>query len=59
MKSWVKTGLFWGTAMFIVMAFIIPTYEDQEITIKRTLISLVFWSLGGLLFGYSIKRKME
>jgi len=55
-KKIIKTGLPWGIGMFIIMTFILPYFNDEIITLKKTLIAFPFWILGGLLFGYSMNR---
>ena len=55
-KEIIKTGLPWGIGMFIIMTFILPYFNDEIITLKKTLIAFPFWILGGLLFGYSMNR---
>jgi len=58
MKDWAKTGLSWGLAMFIIMVFVFPYFEDGEITTKRILLGAVLWTVLGLLFGYSLRKRM-
>ena len=55
-KEIIKTGLPWGIGTFIIMTFILPYFNDEIITLKKTLIAFPFWILGGLLFGYSMNR---
>lgn len=54
-KSWLKTGLIWGAFMFLLMTFVFPFFDGQEITLKTILVGLVLWTLGGLGFGYFMK----
>jgi len=58
MKDWAKTGLSWGLAMFIIMVFVFPYFEGGEITTKRILLGAVLWTVLGLLFGYSLRKRM-
>ncbi|NQX99788.1 MAG: hypothetical protein HRT70_01400 [Flavobacteriaceae bacterium] len=46
----------WGVGMFIIMTIIFPLMNEQPITIKKVLISLPLWMLGGWLFGYAMNR---
>lgn len=57
MKDWVKTGLGWAIWMFIMMTFIWPAIDGKEITLKSVIIGLVVWTLGGLVFGYAMRKK--
>jgi|TARA_B110000908_G_scaffold80854_1_gene96841 hypothetical protein len=53
-----KTGLPWGLGMFIIMTFVFPYLNREVITLKKILIAFPFWMLGGLLFGYSMNRRL-
>lgn len=53
--GWVKQGLSWGLVMFVFMTLWIPLIDGDSITLKIVLINLVAWTIGGLLFGYSMK----
>jgi len=55
-KTWVATGLTWGVLMFLMMSIVFPYFKDQEITLQSVLIGVVIWSIGGLGFGYTMKR---
>lgn len=59
MKKWVKTGLGWGFTMFLVMVIFFPWYDREEITLKRILVGIFIWGIGGLLFGLSMKSRLE
>ena len=58
-KSWIKTGLTWGTFMFLIMTFGFPYFDGQEITLKSILIGLIIWTVAGLAFGYTMKIFMN
>ncbi|WP_159800295.1 hypothetical protein [Flavobacterium sp. MK4S-17] len=55
-KGWIKEGLTWGTIMFILMEILLPAIEDEEIGWRNFAVGIPIWLLGGLLFGYSMKR---
>jgi uncharacterized BrkB/YihY/UPF0761 family membrane protein len=59
MKKWIKSGLIWGMLMFIIMTFIYPYFNDEEITTKKVLIGFVLWTIGGILFGFTLKRNYK
>jgi hypothetical protein len=59
MKKWVKVGLIWGLIMFIIMVFIFPYFGNDKITIKSILLGSVIWSLGGLVFGYFMRKNFK
>ncbi|MFA8433392.1 MAG: hypothetical protein ACEPOZ_02645 [Marinifilaceae bacterium] len=54
-KSWKATGLTWGVFMFLVMTFIFPFFEGEEITLDSVLIAIPFWTIAGFGFGYAMK----
>ncbi|MGM0634832.1 MAG: hypothetical protein ACQESK_02110 [Bacteroidota bacterium] len=58
-KHWIKSGLNWGAFMFLFMSIGFPYFNDQEITWKTLLLGAVFWTIGGLGFGYSMKLFMN
>ena len=58
-KAWIKTGLGWGAVMFVVMTFVFPYFDGQEITRSGIVIGLIFWTIGGLMFGYTMKLIMN
>lgn len=53
---WIKTGLAWGAMMFVIMQLVFPLLNSDEITLKTILIGLAVWTLGGLSFGYTMKK---
>jgi hypothetical protein len=57
-KQILKIGLPWGFGMFILLTFIFPYFNDEDITLKKIGIAFPLWMLGGLLFGYSMNRWM-
>jgi hypothetical protein len=52
----IKIGLPWGVGMFILLALIIPYFNDEKITLKKIVIAFPLWLLGGFVFGYSMNR---
>lgn len=52
MKTWIKEGLGWGIWMFLIIAFVWPFIDGEEITLKIVSIKFIFWILAGLIFGY-------
>ncbi|MGJ8759638.1 hypothetical protein [Polaribacter sp. AHE13PA] len=59
MKNWVKTGLIWGFVMFILLTFVSPYLFNKEITLNRIIINIFLWLILGLLFGYSVRKKLQ
>lgn len=55
-KGWIKVGLSWGLFMFVLMTFFFPLIDSDPITAKKILISIPVWTLGGLSFGYAMKK---
>ena len=48
-----KTGLGWGITMFIIMVFVWPMIDHEEITPKSISIGILAWIIiGSFLFGY-------
>lgn len=58
MKTWIKFGLFWGLFMAIVINVLFPLFDGTEIVPLKVLVSIPFWLIGGLIFGY-VSRKKE
>lgn len=58
-KNWIKSGLIWGAFMFILMVFVFPYFEAEEISLKRVLSAFVIWTIAGLGFGYTMKLFMN
>ncbi len=58
-KGWIRMGLSWGAFMFLTMSVGFPYFKGQEITLKTLLLGLVIWTIGGLVFGYSMKIFMN
>jgi hypothetical protein len=57
-NNWIKTGLSWGAFMFVIMSVLFPYFGNHEITLLSIVLGLVVWTLGGLLFGYTMKKFM-
>lgn len=57
MKSWVKFGLLWGVFMFLILNIAFPLWDNQPMDYQAMLISLPFWIIGGLIFGYVSRKK--
>ncbi len=58
-SNWIKTGLTWGVLMFLIMSIIYPYVTGQGITWKTIVLGIVIWTIGGLVFGYSMKLFMN
>lgn len=58
-KGWIKLGLIWGAFMFVIMTFVFPFMSNETITPKRSLVGLILWTIGGLIFGYTMKLMMN
>ena len=57
LKKWHKAGLSWGLWMFVIMTFVWPYFDEDEITLKGTLISFVVWVLfGSFAFGWTMRH---
>lgn len=56
LKKWHKAGLGWGLWMFVIMTFVWPYFDGDEITLKRTLISFVIWTIAGFAFGWTMRH---
>ena len=57
-NGWIKQGLIWGGMMFLIMTLGFPLFSGEEITLKNVILGIIIWTLGGLGFGYSMKRYM-
>lgn len=59
MKKWVKVGFSWGVSMFVIMTFIWPLIDGEEITLKRVLIAIPIWTIAGFAFGFTLKKNYK
>ena len=55
-KKWVKEGLSWGFIMFLVMVIFFPLYDGEGITLKRVLVGVLIWGIGGLFYGFLMSK---
>ena len=55
-KTWIIYGLSWGAFMFVIMTIGFPYFEGETITLKSLLIGIVVWTIGGLAFGFIMKK---
>jgi len=56
--TWIKTGLSWGFFMFITMSILFPKVMGQPINFMTIMSGLIIWTIGGLAFGYVMKKWM-
>lgn len=62
MKSWVRFGLIWGVAMFIILNIIFPLVDGDELIFNKLLVFFPVWLIFGVIFGYisqSRKKKID
>lgn len=59
MKKWQKLGLTWAMWMFVTMTFIWPLINGEEITVKSVIIGIPIWLIGGLFFGYFMRKRIK
>lgn len=57
--NWVNEGLWFGSFMFVFMELIFPLVQREGLILSKILIGIVVWTLGGLLFGYTMKKLMK
>ena len=57
LKKWQKVGLIWALWMFAFMNIAFPLIKGEEITFKQIAIGIPIWLLGGLIFGYLMRKK--
>lgn len=54
-----QTGIGWGITMFIIMVFVWPLINHEEITPKSILTGVLAWIIiGSFLFGYLMNLKL-
>jgi len=53
---WIFTGLSWGAAMLLFKMVFYPLIEGHPITGNGFLKYLIFYTIGGLIFGFLIKK---
>src|SRR6056297_575196 len=54
-ENWLKTALGWAVIMFVMMGIVFLYFYGDEITVHSLLFTLMMCTVGGLLFGYSMK----
>lgn len=55
-KSWLRSGFFFGIFMFVSMVLVYPLFKGETITLERVVIGLPLWLVGGLVWGFTMKR---
>jgi len=55
-SKWWRAGLIWGFFMYVTLTILFPFIQGKDITQKALLIGIPLWTVGGLLFGYTMKR---
>ena len=56
---WIYMGICWGIFMYFIMVVAIPYFRQELISRESILIGIPVWILGGLLYGYSMKRYLD
>ncbi|MDD7915799.1 hypothetical protein [Polaribacter ponticola] len=59
MKKWIKVGLIWAIIMFLLMVFVFPYFNNEEITKNGVLSGLIIWTLAGLVFGFVMRKRYK
>ena len=59
MKKWIKKGLIFGLFMFVFMALLMLLIQGSEIILRKVLISLVIWLIGGIAYGFLMKGGLK
>jgi hypothetical protein len=54
-RKWMINGISWGLFMYLIMAILVPLAEGSSITLSKTSLELLFWTIGGLWYGYIVK----
>ena len=58
-KHWLKSGLFFGLFMFVIMQILFPLIENKKITPKSILIGIPLWLICGLCWALTMKWWMN
>lgn len=58
-KNWIKTGLAYGILMFVFVSIVLPFFKGDEITLRSLTIGVIWWIIGGLIFGFVMKVWMS
>ena len=53
--GWIKEGVSWGFIMYVFMIILFPLINSEEITLKKLMIGIPIWLIGGLCYGYFMK----
>lgn len=59
MKKWVRSGLLWGTALFLITMIAIPLIEGQKLSLIKIVAGLLLWLFTGYAIGYLFLKKSE
>jgi hypothetical protein len=52
---WWKTGLGWGTFMFVLLEIFFPFLEKEPFELRKLIVGFVIWMMFGLLWAYTMK----
>ena len=58
-KKWIYSGVGWGVFMFFISEIIFPFFMKEPITSRSIYVGIPLWILGGLGYGYWMKKYME
>ena len=53
--TWWKVGLKWGAWMYVFLTVILPLIVGESITVRKLSYGIIFWLVGGLVFGLFLK----
>lgn len=56
MKKWVRQGLLWGGALYIVTMVLFPLLGGERFDIVKMLLGVPLWVVTGLAIGYLFLR---
>lgn len=55
LANWIPNSLSWGLWMFLLIGILVPLAERQPLKPKELLVEIIWWILGGFLYGYFLK----
>lgn len=54
-NGWVRQGLYWGAIMYVIVTLMFSLIDGEGITLRKALIGIPSWTIGGLVFGFTLK----
>lgn len=57
MKKWVRNGLLWGVALYVLTIFALPMLDGEKLSYYKIIMGVPLWIAAGLAIGYLFGNK--